>query len=79
MNLCYNCGGELDTGFRCVKCGFFCMPQTGGTQLTDTQQRHAARAKATFPDCYAECELVKMLGVDECESACPEKFRETSA
>ena len=48
-------------------------PKSKESQTTDTQQRYAARAKATFPDCYAKCELVKMLGVGECESACPEQ------
>ena len=28
-----------------------------------------------FPDCYKMCELVKELGVGECESICPFKFK----
>jgi hypothetical protein len=28
-----------------------------------------------FPKCAKECELVKMLGVCECDAACPRKFR----
>ena len=27
-----------------------------------------------WPECYKDCELVKELGVGECESCCPEKF-----
>lgn len=27
-----------------------------------------------FSKCYKKCELVKMLGVGECENCCPEKF-----
>ncbi len=28
----------------------------------------------SFPECYDNCELVKYLGVGECESCCPWKF-----
>ena len=27
-----------------------------------------------FPDCTTDCELVEMIGVGECESACGWKF-----
>lgn len=36
--LCFKCGGDTDTGFRCVKCGHSMQPHTIGTQPTDTQQ-----------------------------------------
>jgi len=26
-----------------------------------------------FPDCYEECEIVRILGVGECDSICPHK------
>ncbi|KKL99853.1 hypothetical protein LCGC14_1810240 [marine sediment metagenome] len=28
----------------------------------------------SFPECYDNCEIVRMLGVGECESCCPWKF-----
>ena len=31
--------------------------------------------KDKFPDCSKDCEAVKMLGVGECESVCPDKFK----
>ena len=53
--------------------------QNGESAQHNHQHGYAARAEATFPECYSGCSLVKMLGVGECESACPDKFRETSA
>jgi len=29
----------------------------------------------SFPECAKTCEIVLELGVGECESVCPEKFR----
>jgi hypothetical protein len=28
-----------------------------------------------FPDCYETCEAAQLLGVGECESICPHKFK----
>jgi len=35
------------------------------------------KEKLKFPDCSKDCEVVKMLGVGECESVCPEKFKKS--
>jgi len=32
--------------------------------------------KVKFPQCASQCLLVEILGVGECESACPHKFDE---
>lgn len=34
---------------------------------------------AAFPACYGDCEIVKLLGVGECESVCPDKIKEYDA
>ena len=47
---CSKCGGDTDTGFRCVKCGHSMQPHTGGTQTTDTQQRKGE----ICPSCKSE-------------------------
>jgi hypothetical protein len=28
----------------------------------------------SFPECFDDCKLVRILGVGECESCCPWKF-----
>ena len=32
--------------------------------------------KTPFPECADKCDAVKLLGVCECESICPHKFKE---
>jgi len=31
---------------------------------------------AAFPACYGDCEIVRILGVGECESVCHDRIRE---
>lgn len=44
---CSKCGGDTDTGFRCVKCGHSMQPHTGGTQPTAHNSAMDAIARIT--------------------------------
>lgn len=48
--VCSKCGGDIDTGYRCVKCGHSMLPQTGGSQ-TAAAIVAASATKCLCPDC----------------------------
>lgn len=43
--------------------------------ITLAKREKILPGKAPFPECYAICDVVKVLGIGECESVCPEKFK----